>query len=414
MAKFVYKARSIDGQLVEGVRKANSEQEAIFTLKNEGMAVFYIEEVKDSGAAKKEKELVKRKSAWTAGRIKSMEIAVFCRQLATLINAGVSILDAIEDMSVMVTNARFKGILASVASDIKQGSSLSEGMKKYQDVFGRIFVSLVAAGEKSGKLGKILYDLSAYLEGVVKLKRKVQSASAYPLFVAGFFSLILAGLVLFLVPRFKIMYASFGAELPLPTRIVMGISDLAVRNFPLVLIATVLLVIAIAYVYKTEPGRLAVDNFKLKVPIFGPIMTKIILARFFQTLSTLVRSGVDIVGCLDIASQVINNLPVERMVLNIKNRIVEGSSLADEFDKKPLFPKMIVRMTSIGEKSGKLDEMFSKLSDYYTDEVDGTMANLSSIIEPLLIIILGIIIGVVVIVLYLPIFKLGLAVMGKT
>jgi type IV pilus assembly protein PilC len=414
MGKFVFKARNREGGLVEGFRKANSEQEAIFSLKNEGMAVFFIDEVKEGAASRVVREVIKQKSAARGGRVNYQEIAVFCRQLATLINAGVSILDAVEDMSVMVQNRRFQKVLATIASDIKQGSSLSEAMKKYQNTFGRIFVSLVAAGEKSGKLGKILFDLAAYLEGIVKLRRKVQTASAYPAFVAIFFSLILAGLVLFLVPRFKMMYASFGAELPLPTRIVMGISDMMIRNTPIMIVLMIALILVVSFIYRSSGGRMVIDGLKLQLPIFGPIIKKIVLARFFQTLSTLVRSGVDIIACLDIASQVTNNAPVEKIILDMKNRVVEGSSLSEEIEKNKIFPKMIVRMTSVGEKSGKLDEMFAKLSDYYTDEVDATMANLSAIIEPLLIIILGIVIGVVVIVLYLPIFKLGLAVMGKS
>jgi type IV pilus assembly protein PilC len=403
MPKFAFKARNSLNELIEGNHTSDSEKELVSSLRNEGLVVFSVTEIRGQEIEKQKKKTIRK-----IGKITAQDIAIFCRQLATLINAGVSILDAVEDISDMVANVRFQKVLKSVAADIREGNMLSVAMKKHQNVFGKIFVALVGAGEKSGKLGSVLQDLALYLENSVKLKRKVTAASVYPLFIGIFFVGVLSGVVLFLIPRFEMMFSSFGAELPLPTRIVMGISKTAVNNFFVVLLMLVGAIIGIPMAYRTPSGRMMIDKFKLNIPIFGEMSTKIIFARFFQTLSTLLRSGIDIVTSLEIASKVINSLPIEQIVDTIKTRIVEGSTLSSEMGKNQVFPKMVVRMTAVGEKSGKLDEMLVKLSDYYTDEVDAAVAVMSSVIEPVLIIFLGVVIGVVVIAMYLPIFRLAL------
>lgn len=336
-------------------------------------------------------------------------MAIFCRQFSTLINAGVTIVDAVEDVGEMSINMRLSKILKNIATDIRGGSTLSDSMKKYQSTFGRVFVALIAAGERSGKLGRILQDLAKYLEASVKLKRKVQSASSYPLFVAGFFTLALAGIVLFLIPRFKVMFASFGAELPLPTQIVMAISTIALKNLPIVVVGSGLLAVAATMAYKTESGRMIFDTMLLKVPIFGKIMMRVVYARFFQTLATLIRSGNDVVSSLEIAAKVADNVYIESKITLVKNKVVEGSTISDEMERIKVFPRMVSRMTAVGEKTGQLDEMFEKLSDYYNDEVEAAVNSMSSIIEPVLIVGLGGIVGVVVVALYLPIFKMGMA-----
>ena len=408
MPKYYFKARNAKNELIEGTRTAGSDKEVITTLSSEGLVVFSVVESGEK-FAKSEK---KPKGA-QGGNIKAQDVAIFRRQFSTLINAGVTIVDAVEDVGEMSINMRLQKILRGIAVDIRGGSTLSDSMKKYQNTFGRVFVSLIAAGERSGKLGKILQDLAKYLEASVKLKRKVQSASSYPLFVLGFFAFALSGIVLFLIPRFKTMFASFGAELPLPTQIVMNISTVALKNFPVIAVGIGLLIFAVVLIYKTESGRMFIDTMLLRIPIFGKIMMRVVFARFFQTLSTLIRSGNDVVSSLEIAAKVADNVYIESKIIQVKNRVVEGSTISDEMERVKVFPRMVSRMTAVGEKSGQLDEMFEKLYDYYSDEVEAAVNSMSSIIEPVMIVGIGGIVGIVVITMYLPIFKLGMTMMGK-
>ena len=403
MAKYYFKARNAKNELIEGARSASSEKDALSALASEGLVVFSIEESSEKFAKTEKKSL----SGGSRGGVKFQDIAIFCRQFATLINAGVTIVDAIEDVGEMSLNLKLRDIIKKISADIRGGSTLADAMRKYYGTFGAVFIALVAAGEKSGKLGKILKDLAGYLENSVKLKRKVQSASAYPAFIAVFFAAALAGIVLVLIPKFSEMFAGLGAELPLPTKIVMGISNIAIANFPIVLIGSVLAFFAFRMFHKTDAGKAFVDSTMLRLPIFGEIMKKVIFARFFHTLSTLIKSGNDVVSSLEIAAKVADNVYIEGKIMNVKNRVIEGATISDEMEKLKIFPKMVCRMTAVGEKSGQLEEMFEKLSDYYTDEVDAAVAAMASILEPLLIIMIGGVVGVVVVTMYLPIFQIG-------
>ena len=396
---------------VEGSREATSEKELVAALRSEGLAVLTV----SRGEQDNEVFSVKKKprSSRRSGGVSSNDIAIFCRQFATLLNSGVNVLDAVDDASEMTSSARLSVILKEVSNDIRSGSSLSEGLHKHVKVFGIVFVSMIEAGEKSGKLGKILQDLANYTENSVKLKRKVKAASVYPAFIAVFFFFTMSVLVLFIIPRFESMFKSFGAELPLPTRIVMGASRLAIHNIVWIVLAMLASVVGFIMFYRTTPGRMAVDRFKLKVPIFGPIVGKVIFARYFMTFATLIRSGVDVVGSLEIASKVTDNLPLQRIIERIRQRIIEGSSLSEEMEKSSIFPRMVVRMSSVGEKSGKLDEMYEKMADYYGDEVDAAVQTMSSVIEPILIVLMGGMVGIAVTAMYLPIFKLASAMMAK-
>lgn len=407
MPKFAFKARDAQKKLIEGFRFGVTSKDVVSDLQNEGLTPISVDEVIEKSAAKK-----KKTELFGSRRISNQDVAVFCRQLATLINAGVTILDSIEDISEMSSNAKFRGLLKTVANDIRQGGTFSEALKKHPSVFSKIFVSMVTAGERSGKLGNVLKELAIYLENAVKLKRKIRAASAYPAMVGIFFLVVMLALVFFIIPKFKALFASFGSQLPAPTLAVMYVSDAIVHNFLWITIAVILIIFLIKMLYRTTPGKLVLDNLKLKTPVFGAILKKIIFARFFQTLSTLLKSGVDIIASIEIASKISNNLPVENIMDAMRAKILEGSSLSNEMGSYKLFPRMIVRMVAVGEKSGQMDEMLSKISDYYTDEVDGTVAVLSSIIEPVLIIMLGFIVGLVVVCMYLPIFNLARAMMG--
>ncbi len=410
MAKFNFKAKNALNEVVEGARNAVSEKELISALRNEGLAVYSVEEAAAEAGVKAR---IKQIRSGGHGGVNAQDIAVFCRQMATLINAGVNILDAIDDISEMATSSRLRAVLKTVGSNVREGSTLSDAMKRHDKVFGRVFVSMIEAGEKSGKLGKVLQDLASYTENSVKLQRKMKAASVYPAFIVCFLIATMMVLVLFIIPRFESMFASFGAELPLPTKIVMGFSRAVINNIMLIILAVAGAVTGVVMSYKTPAGRMIIDRFVLSIPIFGPIVKKVVFARFFQTFGTLLRSGVDIVASLEIAARVTNSLPVQRVIETIRTKVIEGSSLSAEMEKHGIFPRMVVRMTAVGEKSGQIDEMCEKMSDYYSDEVDTAVAAMSSIIEPLLIVLLGIVVGVAVVAMYLPIFKLAGAMMGK-
>lgn len=408
MPKYSFKAKNALNETIEGFRSAGSDQELVASLKGEGLFVFQIKTAKEELAQKGKTAKKKLKG----GGVTQQDIAIFCRQLSTLINAGVSILDGIEDVSEMVSTARFQKILKGIAADVRGGSALSDALKKHQKIFGKVFISLIGSGEKSGQLGKTLVDLADYEEDSVKLKRQVKAASTYPAFIGVFFTGALGGLIFVLIPKFKAMFASFGAELPLPTRIVMAISDAAIHNIVWILLLLGGITTGIVSAYRTTAGRMFFDRMTLRLPVFGDMILKIVLARFFKTMATLIVSGTDIIASLDIAGKVADNLYIETIIVNIRNKIVEGSTLSEEMDKSEVFPKMVVRMTSVGEKSGQMDEMFDKISDYYSSEVDAMVTSMSSIIEPFLIVALGGIVGLFVVVMYLPIFKLAGAIMG--
>ncbi len=409
MTKFIYKARDRAGKLIEGVMPANTSREVVTALSSRDLIAVSVEEVKETVSRKKK---VKERVSIIRSGIRSKDIAIFCRQMATMINAGVSVIEAVEDIAAAAINIKLKNLLKKVAGDIKLGSSLSEALKRHPAVFNRLFVSMIRAGEESGNLDIVLLDLSKYLEATVKLKRKIRAASTYPMFIVVFMFVVMAGLVLFLVPRFKALFLSLGAQLPLPTRIIMGISDMLIMNTPWAVLFLCIFSFAFYFIYKTRKGRIQVEKCMLAVPVMGMIITKVILTRFFQTLATLLKSGVDIVASLEIAGKVVDNLCAEDVIEDIRLRIMEGGTLSDEMGKHKIFPRITTRMTTIGEKSGKLDEMFGKISEYYDDEIDATVEGMSSLIEPVLILVLGVVVGIFVIALYLPVFKMAMGMVG--
>jgi len=387
--------------------EASSKKDLISILRSEGLVAVSIEDL-SSGASP-----VLSKSFVRGGRRKRVridDIAIFCRQLATLVNAGVNLLEGIEDVSDMSVNPSLRDLLRKVASSIREGSTLSDAMSEHK-VFNKTLVAMVSVGEKTGKLAKVLSDLAVYLESAVKLQRQVKAASTYPIFVGGFFALVLLLLVLVIIPKFDVMFQSFGADLPLPTQMVMNVSNFVINNFILMIVLLVALIIGFKIFKRSPGGRYMYDKALFKLPIFGNIYTKIVLARFFQTFATLVKSGIDIIGSIDIAMKVPDNAYIEGVLTDVKEKVMEGNSLGDELSKHKIFPRMISRMTAVGEKSGQLDAMFEKITDYYTDEVNAAVSMLSSIIEPVLIVFLGFIVGIVVVAMYLPIFRLAFVMM---
>ena len=405
MPKIRYKARNARGRIVNASINAANDSKAIELLNARGFTEIEIkknfwETLKNINIGAKKDE---------TGVVKQKDVAIFSRQLATMVNAGVNILEAISDVALMVQNKYFSKVLQNVAKDIRNGLPLSQSLSKYRKIFDNTFISMIAVGERSGQLGEVLLDLATYIENSVKLKRKIKSAASYPVFVGSFFVVVFLGIVLVLIPKFEDMFKSFGAQLPAPTQLVIDVSHFFIDRALYIIGIGIIIFIAFKIWTKTRAGLIAWHKFFFKIPIFGPIYTKMVFARYFQTLSTLVRSGVDIVASIQISASTVNNVYIKDILENIRSSVISGQTFSSNMEKYAVFPRMVIRMTSVGEKTGQMDEMFLKVTDYYNDEVDATVAGLSSIIEPVLIVGLGIMIGVLVIALYLPIFSMARA-----
>ncbi len=334
-------------------------------------------------------------------------MALFSRQLSTMLEAGISIVEAVDDLASQTPNKYFSFVLSEIASEIREGSSFSKALSKFPDVFSQLYIALVVSGEESGNLVEVLKDLSSELEDQLTLLRKVRQAVSYPAVIIVFFVAVVAFVFLYLIPKFQEIFESFGAQLPLFTRIILEISRFSLKFFPFLLLGIILLAILVSLYAKTSAGRKKIDAFKLKLPVFGNLFLKVSLARFSRSLATLLQGGVSIVAALDIVARTAGNAILEENIRKIREGVIGGELLGNEMRKFRLFPAMMVRMVTVGEETGRTDDMLTRVSKFFRDEVDVTLNILSSILEPVLIIGLGVIVGTVVLAIYLPIFKLA-------
>ncbi|MGM0569010.1 MAG: type II secretion system F family protein [Elusimicrobiota bacterium] len=410
MTDYLYKARNSDGDLIEKVVKANSKMEVIEHVNKKGLITVSIE--------KHKKKLFSFKSSGSGGlfsfgmRISKDDLAVFCRQLATMINAGVVIMVAISSVKSMTRNPKLKKILSDVARSLSDGKSLSDSFVKYSKTFGSLFIPMIRVGEKSGDMDVIFNDIADYNEKVADLQRKVQSAAMYPLVIICFMSVVFIGVFFFLVPQFEELFTSLGAELPLATKIVIGISNIMVDNALYFIIFLFLAIVAFKAALNRKRFRFFMENMILNIPYIGDFLEKIYLARFFHALGALLKSGVGILESLEISKNVINSLPFKKTIHDLKVKMSQGSNMSEEMAKSSLFTSMAAEMVSVGEKSGSMPEMLEKVNDYYTKYITSTVDKFGSIVEPFLTIFLGVFVGLFVIIMYLPIFRLAAAVMG--
>jgi type IV pilus assembly protein PilC len=331
---------------------------------------------------------------------------VFSRQFATMINSGLPILRALAILADQTNNKELARVLGECRLDIEQGSSLSAAIQKHPKVFNNLFVSMVKSGETGGSLDSVLLRLADMIENEVKLRGKIKSAMTYPIAVVALVSLIMSGMLLFVVPQFKSIYAQLGGSLPMPTRVLLALSEIFKKYWYIVIAA----VFAGRFFFRrwkaTPNGREAVDAFKLRVPVFGTLFHKTALARFAGTLSMLLRSGVPILQALDIVSETVNNRTIAKAVQDVQGSVREGESMAKPLAKHKVFPPMVVQMIAVGEQTGALDTMLAKIADFYEDEVDIAVAGLMKLLEPVLIAFLGVAIGGIVIAMYMPMFSL--------
>jgi type IV pilus assembly protein PilC len=343
-------------------------------------------------------------------KVNQRSIAVFTRQLATMIDAGLPLVQSLEILSAQQEGKIFKNILREIREDVEGGSTFAGALKKHPTTFNELYTNLVVAGEEGGILDNILTRLANYIEKSEALKKKVKSALVYPATIVGVAIIVVMILMIFVIPVFETMFKSAGQNLPLPTLIVLTISKL-IKKYVIILIPALMLLFYLGKkYYQTQNGRALFDRLLLKLPVFGPLFRKIAVARFSRTLGTLVSSGVPILDGLTIVSRTSGNKTIETAILSARASIREGETIAEPLNRSKIFPPMVIQMISVGESTGALDSMLSKIADFYEEEVDIAVANLTSLLEPFLMIFLGVVIGGVVISMYLPIFNMASAV----
>jgi type IV pilus assembly protein PilC len=341
------------------------------------------------------------------GKVKDKDVVVFCRIFSTMINAGLPLIQCLDLLAQQEQNKAFKNIIKKVKEDVEGGASLTEALKKHPAVFDDLFANLVAAGEAAGILDIILQRLSNYMEKAMKLKSKVKGAMTYPAAVLVISTGVVTLLLLKVIPVFKKMFEGMGGELPGPTQFLVNASEFAQSYWWIMAGIIVAVIIAFGRFYKTEKGHWIIDSLILKSPIFGPLLKKVAVAKFSRTLSTMMSSGVPILEGLNIVSKTSGNVVVEAALVKTRQSISEGRTIAEPLSETGIFPAMVVQMIAVGEATGALDSMLSKIADFYDDEVDAAVEAMTALLEPVMMVFLGGIVGGMIIAMYLPIFKMA-------
>jgi len=395
MATFAYNGRTRQGQIVSGERLADSMDGAVAALRREQILVTQINPVKEAKAAKASGKAVGAKN-----------LAVFTRQFSVMIDAGLPLVQCLDILGTQEEDKHFSSVILATRTDVESGASLADAMKKHPKTFDPLFTNMIAAGEAGGILDTILKRLATYIEKAVKLKGQVKSAMIYPIAVIVIAVLVVGVILWKVIPTFASLFSGLGAELPLPTRIVIAMSNGLVRYMPFVLVGIGAAVFAFRSYYASANGRTVVDRSILKMPILGSLMRKIAVARFCRTLSTLLASGVSILEALEITARTAGNAIIEAAIMSTRKSIEGGETIAQPLKETDVFPSMVVQMISVGEATGALDTMLSKIADFYEEEVDVAVAGLLTLLEPVMIFFLGVVVGGIVIAMYLPIFDL--------
>ncbi|MFB3852971.1 MAG: type II secretion system F family protein [Vicinamibacterales bacterium] len=396
---FSYSGRTRGGQTVSGERAAESLDAAVAALRRDQIVVTRIAPAKARAAET-------ARQAKLGKKVNSKNLAVFTRQFSVMIDAGLPLVQCLEILGSQEEDKNFAAVIARTRADVEAGASLADAMKKHPNTFDPLYTNMVAAGEAGGILDTILKRLATYIEKNVKLKGQVKSAMVYPVAVIVISSAVVAVILWKVIPTFASLFAGLGAELPLPTRIVIWASNFLVRFMPLIAAAVVGLGFAYRQYYRTPTGRRTVDGLSLRLPVVGIILRKIAVARFCRTLSTLVSSGVPILDGLDITARTSGNAVVEDAVQSTRRSIERGETISVPLKETRVFPAMVTQMIGVGEATGALDTMLAKIADFYEEEVDTAVAGLLTLLEPLMIGILGVIVGGIVISMYMPIFSL--------
>ncbi len=396
MAQFVWKGRTRQGATTGGVLVADSKDLAIADLRRRQVEVT---SVKEQG-----KEVAVPKLG--GGRVDSRRLAVFTRQFSVMIDAGLPLVQCLEILGSQQDNRLFQKIILAVRQDVEAGSSLAEAMRKHPKAFDDLFVNMVAAGEAGGILDTILRRLSTYIEKAVKLKGQVKTALIYPVAVLTVAAIVVFIILWKVIPTFASLFAALGAELPLPTRLVIKASNFVASYIIFIVAGMFALGYAFRRYYATYRGRRVIDGIVLKMPVLGDIMKKIAVARFCRTLATLTASGVPILDGLEITAKTSGNAIVEDAIMGVRKSVEAGRTIAEPLGETKVFPPMVVQMIGVGEQTGALDAMLNKIAEFYEEEVDNAVAGLMKLMEPIMIAILGTVIGTIVVAMYMPMFDL--------
>ncbi len=395
MPVFAYRGRSASGA-VAGEIEANDRPGAVAALRAKGVVATAVQERQAKAAAVKK----------VGGSVKDKDLAIYTRQFSTMVDAGLPIAQCLSILSEQSDSKTLREVTGRIAREVEGGATLAESFRKYPKVFDDLFTNMLQVGESGGVLDVVLQRLSGYIEKAAKLKSKVKGAMVYPVTIIGVAMLVIIFMMIFVIPTFAKMFEGMGADLPLPTKIVMFISEFTQRYIVLMVLAIVGLIYAIKRYYATDQGSKVIDAFLLKIPVIGLLIRKVAVARFTRTLGTLISSGVPILEGLLITARSAGNRVVEREVMGARTAVTSGRTLSDPLRGSTVFPPMVVHMISVGENTGALDQMLSKIADFYDDEVDTAVNALTALLEPMMIVFLGVVVGGLVVAMYLPIFKL--------
>lgn len=398
MAEYVWTGINRRGDKVSGILEGVNEVAVEQILTRQGIKILKI---------KPRPKHISEYIPILSPKVKLVELVVFTRQFATMINAGVPVVQAIDILRDQSSNITFKKVLREVRENVKAGQTLSEAFSKYPNVFDDLMVNLVKAGESSGALDVIMNRMADYLEKVMALKRKIKGAMVYPIAVISFAIIVVMVMLIYVIPIFAKMFQDAGVSLPLPTLVVVKISTILRNYFHWIVLSFILLIFAIGRIRKNEKGRLITDRIILRIPVLGELVRKASIARLCRTLSTLLANGVPILDSLQIVARVAGNRVIEGAITYARDEVTRGRGLSEPVEETRVFPLIVSRMIAVGETTGALDEMLKKIADFFEDEVDRTVEALTSLLEPLFIIVLGTIIGGLLVAMYLPIFQIG-------
>lgn len=395
----MYQARNSSGQIILGDVDANSPQEAVLRIRSRKLVPVKIQLARKPGSVGSGKLF--------EPSVNSKDLQVFTRQFATLINAGIPVVDSLKILSEGLRSGVLKEAASNVKNQIEAGKRLGEAMGQTPKVFDKLYVNMIQAGEEAGILDGILLRLASYMEKSEKIKAQVKGALVYPVVIIIVAMIVIAGILVFIIPKFQEFYAGSGGEPPALTMMVVGMSDSLIKNWYLYLAGIIITPILIAQWAKSPVGKATLDRTLIKIPVIGEVILKTAIARLTRTLSTLLASGVGLIDAIDIAAKTAGNGVVEKSLMACKEAVTQGKPFALPLSKEKAFPDMVVQMISIGEQSGTMDIMLGKIADFYEDEVETAVKAMTSLIEPLLMVVLGGIIAFLVIAMYLPIFKMG-------
>jgi len=404
MPKFNWEARTKSGAVQKGVMEAANAALVEAQLKRFGFSGINISE--------EAKKISFSLPGLGGGKVETKDLVVFTRQFATMIDSGLPLVQCLEILAGQQQNKTFKDILYKVKEDVESGSTFADSLSKHPKAFDQLYVNLVAAGEVGGILDTILNRLAAYIEKAMKLKKQVKGAMVYPATIIAIAVIVVGVILVFVIPTFAKMFADFGSDLPVPTKFVIALSNFMKRYIILMVIGFFMMVSAFKKYYGTQKGKKIIDNLALKAPVVGPLIRKVAVAKFTRTLGTMISSGVPIMDGLEIVAKTAGNKIVEEAIYKVRQSIAEGRTMAEPLAECGVFPPMVVQMISVGEATGAMDAMLTKIADFYDDEVDDAVSALTAMMEPMLMVFLGTTVGGLVVAMYLPIFKLAGAVGG--